>query len=564
MSVIFLFIKFYNCANENKRKLLNVSEDSECLSISKKLKNDSEFDNIADTFSVNEFFSFDDYLINEPNELYDVDKFLNNEEVTSFFNENDSLINNEDANDTNLLVSPLSTNTLNDNKLFTSDKDQQSISNESDTGQTTENSILNIIIVQSDEVADNLSYESVYNNLSRKFKNFSFAKTRSLELKSSFFKELGVSMIKIINDAEEESLFRFNSIMKQIKSLTFNSSNLMPFYNNPNYKTKMIEFIDQIKNPNFDVFKNLFSKIITYTCLKSYRLLNFLEDSFKKFMAYQYDQIGIFLEGSNFAYNYKLFRKPTKVNQMKNSSFFGFLFRKAFDHPKICFIHLLFPELNDLISIFESKSILLHVCKKAFFVLEYIFFKSLIIRNDLKNELAYLSQDGSNVEYQKLETLYKYILDVRSLLYISFEALDNLNCSINPIQSKIHLMRTFFDFIKVVAPSALDFFTVDEFFFTKHTFKDISEFKTKNYYLESKTSKKMYAIFLFKEFKRNSNFKNLIDFDLKMFEEYISNEITSIMNYYNKKEFTSEEIKNYVNFKKLTYMRKLLEALNKQ
>ncbi|RVD91100.1 hypothetical protein TUBRATIS_24590 [Tubulinosema ratisbonensis] len=129
------------------------------------------------------------------------------------------------------------------------------------------------------------------------------------------------------------------------------------------------------------------------------------------------------------------------------------------EDKKYKIIFLLFPEINYLILHIKNKLVSFINFKQIFCVITFVVFKYSFLRENLLIDLKHL-YFTENQDYLQSRLLCKFILNIRTLLYIVYCNVKRLISSIK--YKKYMCLRLFFCFLRVEIPEISDCLDIDE------------------------------------------------------------------------------------------------------
>lgn len=580
MYMILIVLKFIrNSRITNKRCLDDIESDNEfILKKSKTTENDlGVFDNLLSTEIKPDK---NEYSFENPLGFYENDNKSTRETLE---------INNDDRtypiNSTGSCITDLFISNLEDDFVFDTTLDfslELDISN-SDFSQNSELQVVknleekinkenHIIILENNQpceldVDNNKELNDIYSKIIREYKTFSVSESVKFILEDKLEKILGNDLSQKINEIESKTPIRFNLYLKQLSEISYRKSNILDFHNNSFVKKGVNDFLndyivckwrdeDEIyeEAPN-----NIIEKFGDYT--KNSDFLKWLQKTFNDFLMYQFRKFMLFFKSEKgFFCKYKLFKIFLNKDESYNCEILIYILKRLFEEKNFAYVNFLFPEIKILINDLTLNNVYYLECRKVFFILGFIIFKSELLKNKIKDDIN-ITINGFIYDYQYSITLCKYILDVRSLLYLVRESLIKKFGGRCLAQDKNMVIHLFFNYIRVFFPYTLKHYQVDEFFFLAYKFKGYDLMKPKLIHKETLQTKKIIEIWALNDFSKFSNYRNLEDFRLKIYETFKEIEELNIKKYFNTETLLDWDIENYFDILKRKYKLDLINLM---
>lgn len=316
---------------------------------------------------------------------------------------------------------------------------------------------------------------------------------QKIKLNEEFELFINEKTTTIVSNIKKNTLFRFNIYIKNFLNKE-NKSNFSSYNNyqptEKNFYDLLNEVIFDLYNSPMDIFKN--KDINTENTVDNQNQI--LEPqtitSFNNFLLNQIEKYSFLLNGnSNLMRGNCVFRKMHFYFKNSTKEILLFSFQKVANKKEFAFIFLLFPELNELMdSVLKDKYDMI-VLKKVYYVLGFIIFKSVLLKSKIIKDLEYLLNIKKHYNFLRSNTLIRYILDVRSLIYILRETLRGLNKKFK--FNFQNLLNIFYSFLRINCPVYLERLNMDEYFFINYFPKYLKIAKTKaGKIIEFKTSKR--------------------------------------------------------------------------
>lgn len=411
--------------------------------------------------------------------------------------------------------------------------------------------------------------ELTYKKLLKKFNSIGFLKLCSTNL-SGAIKDIICKFDADIIFLEENTLFRFYSSFKLLKNLRIKANCILDdrstIQDSVSFKEYVNDFIfNDFKTLDLSEGTTLFRQSKTCPLIENPFFLNHLQDSFNNFLGNQFEKFKPILLGKDYFFrNYKIFQNIL-LEKCHAISFYTLIFKNTFELPKFSFILFLFPEIPHLIKLLENSYRSIRLCKTVFFVFEFILIKSILLKEKIGNELNLFIDGFLLYDYQHSKTLCNYILDVRSLIYLTSESILPNSGVTSWEKNREILLRTFFDYVRIVAPQIFRMFDIDEFFFVNYTLKELKSLTVtiNSYFL--KECKKRFKYRIFEKFTKNHHpcFNCLKSFSQAMLRDYLDKERSEVTDVLGWTDISDRDVKNYFGMKKTQYTIKLIEEINK-
>lgn len=306
-----------------------------------------------------------------------------------------------------------------------------------------------------------------------------------------------LKIYNIITKLENRYLVNFNNIYKYFMEIRARNSQFINEFNNLSYpKEPLKNFVDKFIYD--ETIKNYFSKLEkTQNGLENMAYqekLQFLLESFNKFMYEYYTRVATFLFHSKQSYLNFLVSKIGKHKQKDLINDFQVIIDLLFNNNDNRIILVLFPELKAFFEKIRRFGNFSMQYKLYHIVISLVIFKFHLTLPIIQKEYE-KNSDRKDFIFTDSKRINLFILETRCLISV-------LGCYFfdNFYSPKIFLFRTFISFVRCEYPSFLKYIVMNDFFdyISKVEAKNLKDIK---YYYSDYIKKSNNVFFIFQLFE---------------------------------------------------------------